>query len=72
METAKATTGETEMKTYKFGTYSETVDGKNFDMIASVKCDSDAQAELVARHKMEDGNLNGIYIQRGNVEWFIY
>ena len=68
--------------TYTFGTYDETSDGKTFRVIDTQSCDCDAQADLHARHIMDiepelyelsdmDGDtIKGIFIRRGDVEWF--
>ncbi len=66
---------------YKFGTYDETVDGKKFRTIHKANCDSDAQAELEVKHiggrddldltNMDGDNLRGLYIRRGDAEWFV-
>ena len=59
------------MLTYKFGTRKETVDGKVFDLKFKKKCDSDAQAELHARNFAMHNKIDGVIIQRGDVEWFV-
>jgi len=68
-------------KTYKFGTYIDTPDGKKFRTITSAKSDSDAQAELTAKqfgeypedYDLTDMNgdpLIGLHIRRAGQEWF--
>jgi len=59
------------MINYKFGTYEDTPDWKRFVTHVSMKCDSDAQAELNARNYCSHNNLDGITIRRGDAEWYV-
>ena len=59
------------MTNYKIGTFNETVDGKAFVVLKTAKFDSDAQAELNARHIAEDNGLDGVHIKRGDAEWYV-
>ena len=66
------------MTKYEFGTYDKTPEGKIFRVIAHGKYDSDAQAELNARHVLEDDryDLDGelvtsICIRRGGSVWSV-
>lgn len=59
------------MKTYRFGHYQETVDGKKFITERSAKYDSDAQAELEARRFANKNNMKGVTIKRGDATWYI-
>ena len=72
----------TENIRYEFGTMIETVDGKEFHIIAQETCDSDAQAELTARQIGEepekfditdiDGNpLASLLIRRDDATWAV-
>jgi hypothetical protein len=56
---------------YSFGIYEEYSDGKLWEPIAAQLYDCDAQAELNARHLCEDVGFDGIFIRRGEVEWYI-
>jgi hypothetical protein len=59
------------MNTYKIGSYSETVEGRAFKVMWTGKCDSDAQAEATARRLAEYNGIDGLHIQRGDVEWYV-
>jgi hypothetical protein len=56
---------------YNFGQYVDGSDGKLWERIASQFYDCDAQAELAARHLCEDVGFDGIFISRGDVQWYI-
>jgi hypothetical protein len=58
------------MITYKFGTLTETPNGKKWSHTFTRRCDSDAQAELEARNHCQKNRLDGLYIRRGDVEWY--
>lgn len=60
----------TQVRSYKFGTYSETVDGKKWAQSFSQKCDSDAQAELEARNYCAETETDAVYIRRAGAEWY--
>lgn len=56
---------------YSFCKYVEDSDGKMWERIASQFYQCDAQAELSARQLCEDLGIDGIFIRRGNVQWYI-
>ena len=74
------------MNRYTFGIYEETVDGNKWTPLFSRTLDSDAQAENEARHahktfipteRLNDDGLTmegeprlGLYVRRGDAEWF--
>lgn len=59
------------MINYQFGLYEETPEGKKFiRVMATRKCDSDAQAEALVRRYCERNKVAGVYIRRGDAEWF--
>lgn len=59
------------MHNYKFGKYNDTPDGKRFFTYRSMKCDSDAQAELSARNYCDHNGLDGVIIRRTEAEWYV-
>lgn len=70
------------MTKYEFGTYDETPEGKVFRVIATAKCDSDAQAELTARQigdrpeeyditDMDGDELASLFVRRGDASWSV-
>ena len=59
------------MITYKMGSYTETCDGRVFEVRDARKYDSDAQAELNAKRLAAHNGLDGITIRRAGAEWYV-